>query len=217
MDFMVLLLASPKSLDGLLPKRPSDRPPICSPYPGCPTPNVAKELCGFRYWGELCGVIDRAHASGTVKNDTLLIDVGAAWGNQIWIGRHYGHPVLAFECRADEHARLQRQFASDPLVKVLKLCLSDQNSVQKMFIADDSSTLEWHSMRMPERRKMRALQRQGANMTEQVRLACAAHAGAGSREQGAPRMRSPCRAQGAGCVSRERRQAASLPQQTLRS
>ena len=92
----------------------------------------------------LCKTLDALQRSGRLQNDTLFVDVGAARAYQSLVARRYGHPVLAFECRSDEIARLQANtaFARDPHITLMPVCVSDHAGIAKLHHAEDSSSLE---------------------------------------------------------------------------
>ena len=60
---------------------------------------------------------------------------------QTQVGRAYGHPVLAFECRSDEVARLQTAFARDGNITLRPVCLGEQPAQAVLHRAEDSSSL----------------------------------------------------------------------------
>lgn len=171
-----LLLHAAATSAHLVP-RPANSTPLCIPYPGCPPPDVRRSICPYKWEGELCGVLTRAHkrlpslANGT--QPSLLVDVGAAFGTQIWIGREFGHPVLAIECRADEAARLRTQFAHDSMVRVVNVCLSSEAGVSLLHRAADSSSLHRGTFGRKELSKAHkeVVVERRANATEEVRTA----------------------------------------------
>jgi len=67
--------------------------------------------------------------------------VGSAFGYGIWSARHFGHPVLAFECRNDEYERLRIQFENDTQVRLVNACVSDRPGLTALHRAGDSSSL----------------------------------------------------------------------------
>ena len=119
------------------------RPPtydVCVPYPGCKAPDVPRQICPFTHIGELCGLIESARKSGKA-NDSLIVEVGSAFGYGTFVARHYGHPILGFECRADEYHRLQKQFEGDRGVKMMNVCVGDAPGNITLFRAQDSSSV----------------------------------------------------------------------------
>jgi FkbM family methyltransferase len=114
--------------------------PICEPYPGCNPPSVQKDLCPYTWRGEMCWLIRNARYAG-VAHDALIVEVGSAFGMGIFTARHFGHPILGFECRADEYDNLRKQFAADQHVKLVRACVSDKPGVAKLYRAADSSSL----------------------------------------------------------------------------
>ena len=114
--------------------------PICDPYPGCAAPDVPKHLCPFTWLGEMCTMIRHAQALG-MRRDALIVEVGSAKGYGIWIARHFGHPILGFECRTEEHERLRQQFAGDARVKVVHACVGSTPGHATLYHALDSSSM----------------------------------------------------------------------------
>ena len=116
------------------------RSPVCEPYPGCPAPDVEKRLCPYTWLGEMCTMVKKATNMG-VPSDALIVEVGSAFGYGMWIARHFGHPILGFECRGDEYERLRKQFEDDPHVKVVNACVADKPGFTKFYRAGDSSSM----------------------------------------------------------------------------
>lgn len=120
--------------------RPNNYRPICDPYPGCLAPDVVTDLCPWTFYGELCHVMRIARAAGMPKN-ALIVEVGSASGYGIWTARHFGHPILGFECRFDEYERLRKQFERDPQVRIVNACVSDERGKTVLHRAIDSSSM----------------------------------------------------------------------------
>ena len=89
----------------------------------------------------LCNTLDALHAKGTLANETLFVDVGAARAYQTIVARWYGMRVLAFECRFDEVARLRDTFKADPLVTLMPMCAGEEPGHATLNRAGDSSSL----------------------------------------------------------------------------
>jgi FkbM family methyltransferase len=88
----------------------------------------------------MCIIIEQARAAG-VSHDALIVEVGSAFGSGIFVARHFGHPILGFECRAEEHERLGKQFEGDPQVKIVNACAGDQPGNGSLYRATDSSSM----------------------------------------------------------------------------
>ena len=89
----------------------------------------------------LCADLNIHHTHSELHREALFVDVGAARAYQTQVGRAYGHPVLAFECRSDEVARLQTAFARDGNITLRPVCLGEQPAQAVLHRAEDSSSL----------------------------------------------------------------------------
>ena len=69
-----------------------------------------------------------------VPGDALIVEVGSAFGYGMWIARHFGHPILGFECRGDEYERLRKQFEDDRDVKVVNACVADKPALPNSIV-----------------------------------------------------------------------------------
>lgn len=95
----------------------------------------------------MCALIQHAHHEG-MPHDTLIVEVGSAHGYGIWTARHFGHPILGFECRKDEHSRLHQQFHKDPMVSVMHACVGDVPGTSRILHAGDSSSMSANASRV---------------------------------------------------------------------
>jgi hypothetical protein len=96
------------------------------------------------------------------------VDVGAAYGWEAQIARHYGFPVLSFDCRTDEVARLRKRFSSDGFHQIEHGCLSNGTMTAVLHRAWHSSSLEASMVDERTHSREHRLQRREMNKTETV-------------------------------------------------
>lgn len=116
---------------------------------------------------DFCEAFTQALRSGRMPKDSLLVDVGAAFGWEAQIARRHAVRVLSFECRADEFATLMKLFGSDRGHHIAHTCLSNVTGTATLFRAQDSSSL--HASSVKGSKESRKAHRE-ANKTEEVNL-----------------------------------------------
>jgi len=134
-------------------------------------PKVNASICAWtpsHYAIDFCSAFEEALRSGLMHNDSLVVDVGAAYGWEAQIARHYGFPVLSFDCRTDEVARLRNRFSSDGFHQIEHGCLSNGTMTAVLHRAWHSSSLEASMVDERTHSREHRLQRREMNKTETV-------------------------------------------------
>jgi len=91
-----------------------------------------------------CRRLVQAKAQG-MKNNSLVLDVGAAGGMEAIVANRLGYSSLSFECRADEYALVSKKLAHLPNAKLLHACASDHGGYTTIYRAGHASSMH-HSV-----------------------------------------------------------------------
>ena len=75
-----------------------------------------------------------------------VVDVGAAFGYEIDVSRHHGHPVVGIECRQSEYTRLRKKYDHDTNITMIHACASSSGGLLKLHMGEDSSSVHASAM-----------------------------------------------------------------------
>jgi FkbM family methyltransferase len=84
-----------------------------------------------------------------MKQDGIVIDVGANGGKETSLALSQGRKVVALECLSDAYVKLRSRFKHKQNVTLLNLCAGATHELKTLHLADDSSSLIKSNVKAP--------------------------------------------------------------------